>query len=66
MGAGGSIMHAVKSLKANRALLKRKDKSSLSGSYSGLELKEFPKATPQQLKELRENLQKEKKRDKIN
>ena len=60
MGGEGSMMAAINSLKNNRSLLsKRKEKNALSGSYSHVGLKEFPKATPQQLKEIRLKIQAE-------
>ncbi len=63
MGGEGSMMAANQSLKSNRSLLKkRKEKGALRGSYSNMELKEFPKATPEILKEIRERIQKERKR----
>lgn len=62
MGGEGSMMAANQSLKSNRSLLKkRKEKGALRGSYSNMELKEFPKATPEILKEIRERIQKERK-----
>lgn len=43
-------MAANQSLKNNRSLTsKRKEKGALSGSYANIELKEFPKATQEQL-----------------
>ncbi|MCF7560964.1 hypothetical protein L3X39_09985 [Sabulilitoribacter multivorans] len=59
MGGEGSMMHAIKSLKSNRALLKRKERGTLSGSYGNLELKEFPKATSEQLLEIKKRIKKE-------
>tara|TARA_R110002049_G_scaffold293731_1_gene478941 strand:+ start:20776 stop:21036 length:261 start_codon:yes stop_codon:yes gene_type:complete len=57
MGGEGSMMAANNSLKNNRSLIsKRKEKSTLSGSYSNLELKEFPKTTPEDLAKLREKI----------
>ncbi len=51
------MMAANNSLKNNRSLIsKRKEKSTLSGSYSNLELKEFPKTTPEDLAKLREKI----------
>jgi hypothetical protein len=62
MGGEGSMMHANSSLKNNRKLIsKRKERNTLSGSYANAELKEFPKATPEQLKEIRERIIKENK-----
>ncbi|GAL63110.1 hypothetical protein [Algibacter lectus] len=50
MGGEGSMMAANQSLKNNRSLTsKRKEKGALSGSYANIELKEFPKATQEQL-----------------
>jgi len=50
MGGEGSMMAANQSLKNNRKLTtKRKEKGVLSGSYSKIQLKEFPKATQEQL-----------------
>ncbi len=60
MGGEGSMAAANNSLKNNRSLLsKRKAKGALEGSYSGVELKEFPEATPKQLEEIKEKMQKE-------
>ncbi len=60
MGGEGSMMAANNSLKNNRSLLsKRKEKSSLSGSYSNVELAAFPKATAQELKMIREKMKQE-------
>lgn len=66
MGGEGAMMNANISLKNNRKLLsKRTGKTGLSGSYSKVELRDFPEATPQALKELREKLQRENKRMKV-
>jgi hypothetical protein len=63
MGGEGSMMNAINSLKNNRSLLaKRKDKQALSGSYSHVELREFPKATPKKLINIRKKMQCENKR----
>ncbi len=62
MGGEGSMMAANQSLKNNRGQLsKRKDKKALGGSYAHIELKEFPKATEAQLKEIKERVQRENK-----
>ncbi|WP_396601888.1 hypothetical protein [Algibacter sp. R77976] len=54
MGGEGSMMAANNSLKNNRSLLsKRKENGALGGSYSNIELKEFPKATPEQLEDIK-------------
>ena len=54
MGGEGSMMAANQSLKTNRNLLaKRKERNALGGSYAGIEITEFPKATENQLKLLR-------------
>lgn len=51
---------ANNSLKNNRSLLsKRKEKAVLSGSYANVKMKEFPKATPEKLNEIKEKMQKE-------
>lgn len=63
MGGEGSMIHAIKSLKNNRNLLKRNGKSGLSGSYSNLQLKDFPKATPEEIKEIRKKTLRAKKRE---
>ena len=58
MGGEGSMMAMINSIKNNKNLLsKRKDKKGLSGSYSGVKLKEFPKATPEELKRIQEKVQ---------
>ncbi len=63
MGGEGSMMSANNSLKNNRSLLfKRREKSALGGSYSNLELKDFPKATPEQINAIREKVLKDKER----
>lgn len=61
MGGEGSMAAANNSLKNNRNLLKKKRKGSLSGSYANVELKEFPEATPEQLKEIKERIKREQK-----
>jgi len=66
MGGEGSMMAANSSLKNNRSQLsKRKDKKALIGTYANVELKEFPKATPEQLREIREKILKQNKIQKI-
>ena len=66
MGGEGSMMAANNSLKNNRSLLsKRKEKNSLSGSYSNVELATFPKATPQGLKRIREKIKQENKQMRV-
>jgi len=60
MGGEGSMMAANNSLKNNRKLIsKRKERNGLCGSYSNTEIKEFPKARPEQLKEIKERIIKE-------
>lgn len=60
MGGEGSMMAAIKSLSNNRNLLsKRKDKNTLEGSYANMKIKKFPKATPEQLLEIKKRLQRE-------
>lgn len=60
MGGEGSMGAANNSLKNNRSLLsKRKEKSALSGSYANVKVKEFPKATPEELHEIKEKIKKE-------
>ena len=55
MGGEGSMMAANNSLKNNRSLLsKRKEKNSLSGSYSNVKMADFPKATAQELKRIKD------------
>ncbi len=63
MGGEGSMMASNQSLKDNRAQLKRKGKGGLEGSYAGIELKEFPKASEEQLLEIKERIQRENKRN---
>ncbi|MFG6686312.1 hypothetical protein ACGK9U_07010 [Mariniflexile sp. HNIBRBA6329] len=66
MGGEGAMMAANNSLKNNRSLLaKRKETKTLEGSYSNIELKEFPKATAEQLEEIRERLQIKNKQNRI-
>ncbi len=59
MGGEGSMMAAIKSLSNNRNLLKRKGKSPLGGSYANIKLKDLPKATPEQLLEIKKRLERE-------
>ena len=57
MGGEGTMMAANNSLKNNRSLLsKRKEKNSLSGSYSNVKMADFPKATAQELKRIKEKM----------
>ena len=66
MGGEGAMMAANNSLKNNRSLLaKRKETKALEGSYGNIELKEFPKATAEQLKEIRERIQLENKQRRL-
>ncbi len=66
MGGEGSMMAAINSLKNNRSLLsKRKEKGALEGSYANVKLAEFPKAIPEQLKEIRNKTIKENKKAKV-
>lgn len=66
MGGEGAMMAANNSLKNNRSLLaKRKETKALEGSYSNIQLKEFPKATAEQLKEIRERIQIKNKQNRI-
>lgn len=65
MGGEGSMMAANQSLKNNRSLSKRKENKALSGSYANIELKTFPKATPDQLQEIKERTQLENKQSLI-
>ncbi|AJR04885.1 hypothetical protein [Siansivirga zeaxanthinifaciens] len=62
MGGEGAMMAAINSLKNNRSLMsKRKENKPFSGSYAGIELKEFPKASKTDLLKIREKLQRENK-----
>ncbi|WP_303317057.1 hypothetical protein Q4Q34_02835 [Flavivirga abyssicola] len=66
MGGEGSMLAAINSLKNNRSLLsKRKEKSALGGSYSNVKLAKFPKATAEQLKEIRNRTIKENRKTRI-
>ncbi len=66
MGGEGAMMAAINSLKNNRSLVsKRKEKGALGGSYSNVKLAEFPEATPEQIKEIKERLRKENREDRI-
>jgi len=61
MGGEGSMMAANNSLKNNRSLLsKRREKNALSGSYSKLELKDFPDSTPEALELIKQKIKREK------
>jgi len=63
MGGEGSMMAAIHSLKNNRSLLsKRKEKNALSGSYSNVELKQFPDSTPEQIESIRQKMHRDNKR----
>ncbi|MGE5944545.1 MAG: hypothetical protein ACM31G_09425, partial [Flavobacteriales bacterium] len=60
MGGEGSMAAANSSLKLNRSqLAKRKERKVLEGSYANLEMKDFPKASPEQLKLIKEKIQSE-------
>lgn len=60
MGGEGSMMAANNSLKNNRSLVaKRKEVNALSGSYASVQMKEFPKATPEMLETIKVKLQEE-------
>jgi maltodextrin utilization protein YvdJ len=66
MGGEGAMMAANNSLKNNRGLLaKRKEMKALEGSYANIQLKEFPKATVEQLEEIRERIQTKNKQNRI-
>ncbi len=66
MGGEGAMMAANNSLKNNRSLLaKRKETKALEGSYATIELKEFPKATSEQLEEIRERIQIKNKQNRV-
>lgn len=66
MGGEGAMMAANNSLKNNRSLLaKRKETKALEGSYCNIGLKEFPKATAEQLEEIRERIQIKNKQNRI-
>ncbi|TBN05479.1 hypothetical protein EYD45_04165 [Hyunsoonleella flava] len=66
MGGEGSMAGANVSLKNNRnQLSKRKHRKALGGSYADIELKEFPKASEKQLKEIKEKIQKENRRARL-
>ena len=55
-------MSAINSLKNNRSLLsKRKEKKALRGSNSNLKMKDFPKATPQKLRQIKDKISEENK-----
>lgn len=63
MGGEGSMMAANNSLKNNRSLVaKRKETKALSGSYANVKIKEFPKATPEELIRIKEKIILENKR----
>jgi hypothetical protein len=66
MGGEGAMMAANNSLKNNRSLLsKRKERTALEGSYSNIELKEFPKASEEDLLKIRERMQLENKKRRL-
>jgi len=64
MGGEGSMMHAIKSLKENRALLKRRklrSKDDIFGVSSTTKL-EFKKTRPEDMAKIRLRIEKEKKK----
>lgn len=62
MGGEGSMMAANNSLKNNRSLLsKRKEKKAFEGSYSNIKLKDFPKASKEDLIKIQEKIKTENK-----
>lgn len=64
MGGGGSIASMIASLKANNRRTKREAFEKGTSYYSANTKKaefDFPEATPELLKSIRENLQKERK-----
>jgi len=62
MGGEGSMAAANNSLKMNRSQIsKRKDSKGFEGSYSSIEIKKFPKATPEQLINIQEKIKLENK-----
>ncbi len=66
MGGEGAMMAANNSLKNNRNLIsKRREKSGLSGRYSNAKLADFPKATPEQLSEIRKRILKQNRTQRI-
>ncbi|MDB2462522.1 hypothetical protein N9W61_00230 [Algibacter sp.] len=66
MGGEGAMMAANNSLKNNRGLVsKRREKGALEGSYANIELKEFPKATPEQLLEIKQRVKEENRKTRI-
>ena len=66
MGGEGAMMAANQSLKNNRSLAsKRRENTALSGSYANIKLKEFPKATPEQLKAIKEKTIRENKKSQV-
>lgn len=66
MGGEGTMMAANNSLKNNRSLLaKRKETKALKGSYANVELKEFPKATAEQLEEIKKRIQIKNKQNRV-
>lgn len=66
MGGEGSMMNANVSLKNNRNLLsKRKEKNSLSGSYANVKMANFPKATPREIRKIKDKMLKENKQETI-
>ncbi len=65
MGGEGSMAAANNSLKLNRSqLAKRKERKGFEGSYSNVKMRKFPKATPEQLKTLKQKIQFENKQHK--
>ena len=62
MGGEGSMMHAIKSLQENRALLKNKRRKNYTAK-SGVKTElQFKKATPEAIKQAKLNAQKEQRR----
>ena len=63
MGGEGSMMSMIQTLRNNKKMMsKRKDKKSFEGSYANVTMREFPKASPEQLKMIRQRMQLENKK----
>jgi hypothetical protein len=63
MGGEGAMMAANRSLKANRGQLSKQNRrQGLSGSYSKVKLKPFPKATQEQIETIKTRIENENRR----
>ena len=63
MPGEGFMMSMIQTLRNNKKMMsQRKDKKGFEGSYVNLTMKEFPKASPEQLEMIRQRMQLENKK----